>query len=94
MPDIRDRDVLLLDDIFDTGHTLTGVIEKIGEFEPRSVRSAVLLCKTGRREVDLEPDFVAFDIPDEFVIGYGLDYGDEYRNLPFIGCLDSSQLPD
>lgn len=92
LPDIRDRDVLLLDDIFDTGHTLTGVIAKISEFEPRSLRSAVLLSKTGRCEVDMRPDFVTFDIPDEFVIGYGLDYEDEYRNLPYIGSLDSAQF--
>lgn len=91
MPDIRARDVLLIDDIFDTGHTLTGVIEKIKEFEPRSLRSAVLLSKTGRQEVEMRPDFITFDIPDEFVIGYGLDYEDEYRNLPYIGSLDCSE---
>lgn len=90
MPDIRDRDVLLVDDIFDTGHTLTGVVEKIGNFGPSSLRSAVLLSKTGRCEVEMQPDFVTFDIPDEFVIGYGLDYEDEYRNLPYIGSLDCS----
>ncbi len=94
MPDIRERDVLLLDDIFDTGHTLTGVTNKVNQLGPRSVRSAVLLSKTGRCEVDMRPDFVTFDIPDEFVIGYGLDYEDEYRNLPYIGSLDSSQLPE
>ncbi|MGI9517138.1 MAG: hypoxanthine phosphoribosyltransferase, partial [Pirellulaceae bacterium] len=93
MPDIRDRDVLLLDDIFDTGHTLMGVTEKISEFGPKSLRSAVLLSKTGRCEVDMQPDFLTFDIPDEFVIGYGLDYEDEYRNLPFIGSIVSLQRP-
>ena len=87
MPDIKDRDVLLIDDIFDTGHTLSGVIEKINQFGPKSLRSAVLLSKTGRQEVEMRPDFVTFDIPDEFVIGYGLDYEDEYRNLPYIGSL-------
>ncbi|MGI9516269.1 MAG: hypoxanthine phosphoribosyltransferase [Pirellulaceae bacterium] len=94
MPDIRDRDVLLLDDIFDTGHTLMGVTGKISEFGPKSLRSAVLLSKTGRCEVDMQPDFVTFDIPDEFVIGYGLDYADEYRNLPFIGSIVSLPRPD
>ena len=89
MPDIRDRDVLLLDDIFDTGHTLKGVTDQIGQFGPKSLRSAVLLSKTGRCEVDMQPDFVTFDIPDEFVVGYGLDYEDEYRNLPFIGSVES-----
>jgi len=89
MLDIRDRDVLLIDDIFDTGHTLKGVIQRIKKMEPRSLKSAVLLYKTGRQEVDYRPDFVTFDIPDEFVIGYGLDYEDEYRNLPYIGSVHS-----
>lgn len=88
MLDIRDRDVLLIDDIFDTGHTLVGVTERIKQLGPGSLRSAVLLSKTGRQEVTYRPDFVTFDIPDEFVIGYGLDYEDEYRNLPYIGLLD------
>lgn len=88
MLDIRGRDVLLIDDIFDTGHTLDGVVDRIRQFEPRSLKSAVLLCKTGRQEVEYQPDFVTFDIPDEFVIGYGLDYEDEYRNLPYIGSLE------
>jgi hypoxanthine phosphoribosyltransferase len=77
MPDILGRDVLLIDDIFDTGHTLANVIRKVEDLGPRSVRSAVLLRKSGRQEVDLNPDFVTFEIPDEFVIGYGLDYCDE-----------------
>jgi hypoxanthine phosphoribosyltransferase len=94
MPDILGRDVLLIDDIFDTGHTMTGVIDKIDAMGPRSVRSAVLLQKTGRQKVEMRPDFVTFEIPDEFVIGYGLDYCDEYRHLPFIGTLDSSELPE
>lgn len=87
MPDIRDREVLLVDDIFDTGLTLTGVIEEIRKFEPSSLKSAVLLLKTGCQKVQMRPDFVTFDIPDEFVIGYGLDYDDEYRNLPYIGSV-------
>jgi hypoxanthine phosphoribosyltransferase len=92
MLDIRGRDVLLVDDIFDTGHTLVQVIEKMREFAPRSVRSAVLLRKKGRQEVDAQPDFVGFDIPDEFVVGYGLDYDDLYRNLPFLASLEESDL--
>ena len=93
LPAIADRDVLLIDDIFDTGHTLTGVVRKINELNPRSVRSAVLLTKTGRQEVTMRPDFVTFEIPDEFVIGYGLDHRDEYRHLPYIGVLDETDLP-
>ena len=88
MPDIRNRDVLLVDDIFDTGHTLARVIERIRDLGPTSVRSAVLLSKTGKQQVNIEPDFSMFDIPDEFVVGYGLDYRDEYRNLPYIATLE------
>jgi hypoxanthine phosphoribosyltransferase len=87
MLDVSGRDVLLVDDIFDTGHTLARTIEKMQEFGPTSIRSAVLLRKHGRQEVDYLPDFVAFDIPDEFVVGYGLDYAERYRNLPYVGVL-------
>ena len=92
MLDIADRDVLLIDDIFDTGHTLNEVIELMNELGPASLRSAVLLCKTGRQQVDWKPEYIAFDIPDEFVVGYGLDYNDEYRNLPYLACLEPSDL--
>jgi hypoxanthine phosphoribosyltransferase len=92
MPDVSDRDVLLVDDIFDTGHTLSHVIDRIGSLQPASVRSLVLLYKEGRREVELAPDFIGFRIPDEFVVGYGLDYEDEYRNLPFLAALEEEDL--
>jgi len=92
MIDISGRDVLLVDDIFDTGHTLTRVIEKMHELKPNSIRSAVLLKKQGRVEVDYAPDYAAFDIPDEFVVGYGLDYEDMYRNLPYLAALEQSDL--
>ncbi len=92
MLDITDRDVLLIDDIFDTGHTLKEVIQMMKSLGPASLRSAVLLKKSGRQEVHLVPDFVAFDIPDEFVVGYGLDFNDEYRNLPYLACLEPSDL--
>jgi hypoxanthine phosphoribosyltransferase len=92
MPDIRGRDVLLLDDIFDTGHTLVGLLDRIRSLGPRSVRSAVLLRKVGRCEVEIAPDYVVFDIPDEFVVGYGLDYEDSYRHLPYIAVLEPSDL--
>ncbi|MCH2114246.1 MAG: hypoxanthine phosphoribosyltransferase [Pirellulales bacterium] len=90
--DISGRDVLLVDDIFDTGHTLKSVIEKMQEYGPSSIRSAVLLKKEGRQEVACEPDFTAFRIPDEFVVGYGLDYEDMYRNLPYLAALESHDL--
>ncbi len=92
MLDVSGRDVLLVDDIFDTGHTLAQVIEKMRDFGPTSIRSAVLLRKHGRQEVDYEPDFVAFDIPDEFVVGYGLDYEDMYRNLPYLAALEPDDI--
>lgn len=92
MLDISGRDVLLVDDIFDTGHTLVKVTEKMQEFNPASVRSAVLLLKHGRQEVDVQPDFIGFDIPNEFVVGYGLDYEDLYRNLPYLASLDEEDL--
>jgi len=92
MLDISGRDVLLVDDIFDTGHTLVQVLEKMRQFGPLSIRSAVLLRKRGRQEVDYQPDFVAFDIPDEFVVGYGLDYEDMYRNLPYLAALEPADI--
>jgi hypoxanthine phosphoribosyltransferase len=93
MLDISGRDVLLIDDIFDTGHTLAKVVELLNDYGPTSLRSAVLLRKTGRQEVVYQPDFVGFQIPDEFVVGYGLDYNDEYRNLPYLAALEPSDLP-
>ena len=92
MLDIKNRDVLLIDDIFDTGHTLDKVTAKIAQHGPTSLESAVLLCKTGRQEVEYRPEFIAFDIPDEFVVGYGLDYNDEYRNLPYLACLEDADI--
>lgn len=92
MLDISGRDVLLVDDIFDTGHTLVQVLEKMRDFGPTSIRSAVLLRKNGRQEIDYQPDFVGFDIPDEFVVGYGLDYEDMYRNLPYLAALEPDDI--
>lgn len=94
MPDIAGRDVLLVDDIFDTGNTLFEVLTMLDEFQPASVRSAVLMHKVGRQEVSLKPDYVGFEIPDKFVVGYGLDYNDLYRNLPYIGVLEPQDLAE
>jgi hypoxanthine phosphoribosyltransferase len=91
-PDVRDRDVLLIDDIYDTGHTLAAVVRHLEELGARSVRSAVLLRKTGRRQVELMPDHVGFEIPNVFVVGYGLDYNDLYRNLPYVAAMDAADL--
>jgi len=92
VPDLKGRDVVVLDDIFDTGNTMVGLYEAVKEFEPASIRSAVLLWKTDRTVVEMEPDYFCFQIPDEFVVGYGLDYNDEFRNLPFIGVPDEDDL--
>ena len=85
-------DVLLVDDIFDTGNTLWELIPQIDDLGPASISTAVLLRKQGRSEVPIKPDFVAFDIPNVFVVGYGLDYRDIYRNLPYVAVLDAAEL--
>ena len=88
MPDVKDRDVLLVDDILDTGRTLAAVRHRlITGCGALSVRSCVLLRKDIPREIDVAADYVAFDIPDAFVVGYGLDYMGHYRNLPYVGIL-------
>lgn len=92
MLDVTDKDVLVVDDIFDTGKTLRAVVDSVKSMGPRSVATAVLLHKDGRQVVDLQPDFAAFKIPDEFVVGYGLDYQDLYRNLPFLAVLEESDI--
>lgn len=85
--DIAQRDVLLIDDILDTGKTLKLVSDLIWSQHPSSLRSCVLLDKKARREVPIEANFVGFQIPDKFVVGYGLDFAERYRNLPGIGVL-------
>ena len=90
--DITQRHVLIIDDIFDTGHTLLGLTTRLKNLNPATVKSAVLLRKANRCEVHCKPDFVGFDIPDEFVVGYGLDYRDEYRNLPFVAALEPDEI--
>ncbi|MEO2030633.1 MAG: hypoxanthine phosphoribosyltransferase [Planctomycetaceae bacterium] len=92
VPDLTGRNVVILDDIFDTGKTMVGLYEAVEPFAPASIRSAVLLWKKDRTIVNLQPDYFCFQIPDEFVVGYGLDYNDEFRNLPFIGVPDDHDL--
>ena len=87
LPDVAGRDVLLLDDILDTGHTLATLVDRMRDLGPLRVRTAVLLRKVGRQEVAIEPDYCGFTIPDAFVVGYGLDFDDDYRHLPYIGVL-------
>jgi hypoxanthine phosphoribosyltransferase len=92
LPEITGRDVLVIDDIFDTGHTLKEVVALLSERGPRSIRSAVLVLKQGKQQVSLRPDYVGFEIPDVFVVGYGLDYHDAYRNLPYLAALEPSDI--
>jgi hypoxanthine phosphoribosyltransferase len=92
-PDVRGRDILLLDDILDTGRTLDYLVRHLGGLNPTSLHVAVLLRKRGRQVVPVQPDFCGFDIPDAFVVGYGLDFNDEYRNLPYIAVLPDARSP-
>ena len=85
--DVRGRDVLLVDDILDTGKTMARVLEKLTLLRPRRIRICVLLSKEARRTENVRADYVGFEIPDEFVVGYGLDFAERYRNLPFVGVL-------
>jgi hypoxanthine phosphoribosyltransferase len=92
LPEIAGRDVLVIDDIFDTGHTLVEVLGLMKEHQPRSIRTAVLVLKQGKQVVALRPDYVGFDIPDVFVVGYGLDYNDAFRNLPYLAALEPADI--
>lgn len=87
LPPVVGRDVLIVDDIFDTGQTLRRVVDEVAALGAKSVRSIVLLQKDVPRTIDYTPDWIAFDIPDEFVVGYGLDFNGEYRQLPYVGIL-------
>jgi hypoxanthine phosphoribosyltransferase len=92
LPNLTGQHVLIVDDIFDTGHTLNEVRKHIQTLQPAAVYTAVLLQKNGRQEIELDVDFVAFEIPDEFVVGYGLDYQDLYRNLPYVAILEEHEI--
>lgn len=85
--DVKGRDVLLVDDILDTGRTLRRVLEKLCLLGPKRIRTCVLLDKPARRVERVKADYVGFTIPDQFVVGYGLDFAEKYRNLPFVGVL-------
>ena len=85
--DVRGRDVLLVDDILDTGKTLRAVVDKLNQLKPRQIKTCVLLDKPPRRVENIQADYAGFEIPDLFVVGYGLDYAERYRNLPFVGVL-------
>ena len=85
--DISGRHVLIVEDIIDTGRTITYLLENLRVRQPASLRICTLLSKPDRREVELDVDYIGFEIPNEFVIGYGLDYAENYRNLRYIGVL-------
>jgi hypoxanthine phosphoribosyltransferase len=85
--DVRGRDVLVVDDILDTGRTLSAVMQRLKKLRPSSVRICALLDKPVRREKKVQADYAGFEIPDLFVVGYGLDFAERYRNLPFVGVL-------
>ena len=84
---LEGKDILIVEDILDSGLTLSYIKELLASRGPRSIKIATLLDKPSRRKVDLQADYVGFSVPDEFVIGYGLDYDEKYRNLPYIGIL-------
>jgi len=84
---VRGRDVLLVDDILDTGRTISRVLPKLRALRPRRIKICVLLDKPARRTEKIQANYVGFSIPDHFVIGYGLDFAERYRNLPFVGVL-------
>lgn len=85
--DVAGRDVLLVDDILDTGKTMRRVLAKLFVLKPRRIKTCVLLDKPSRRVENVKADYVGFEIPDKFVVGYGLDFAERYRNLPFVGVL-------
>jgi len=81
---IKGRDVIIVEDIIDTGNTLSKVVEILSIRQPRSLTLCTLLDKPSRREVEVDVDWIGFSIPDEFVVGYGIDYAERYRNLPYV----------
>lgn len=91
--DVKGKDVLLVEDIVDSGLTVQYLVKKISKRKPRSVKVCTLLSKPERRVVEVQIDYVGFRIPDKYVVGYGLDYQQEYRNLPYLAVLDKVDEP-
>ena len=85
--DLSGRNVLIVEDIMDTGVTLSHLVPMLKMRNPESVKICSILDKPSRRKVSLVPDYIGFQVPDEFVVGYGLDYDEKYRNLPFVGVV-------
>jgi len=86
--DIKEKEVLLLEDIIDTGRTIKRLKEELMKMQPKSLRTVCLLDKPSRRDVDMKVDYVGYEIEDRFVVGYGLDYDEKYRYLPFIAEIE------
>ena len=85
--DLSGRDVLIVEDVLDTGVTLSNLVPMLKMRHPNSVRICAILDKPARRKTDIRADYIGFEVPDAFVVGYGLDYDEKYRNLPFVGVL-------
>ncbi len=85
---IKDKDVIVIEDIVDSGRTLSYLMEMLRDRGPKSLRLCTLLDKPDRRVIDVHVDYTGFQIPDEFVVGYGLDYDQKYRNLPYVGIVE------
>ena len=85
---LKDKEVLVIEDIVDSGRTLSYLLEMLQDRGPKSLRLCTLLDKPSRRVVEVNVDYTGFEIPDEFVVGYGLDYDQKYRNLPYIGIVE------
>lgn len=85
--DLSGKDVLIVEDILDTGITLSHLVPMLKMRKPSSVKICTILSKPSRRKADIVPDYIGFEVPDEFVVGYGLDYDEKYRNLPYVGVL-------
>lgn len=92
--DIEGRDVLVVEDILDTGLTLKYLLRNLASRKPRSLEVVTLLSKEGKQQVPIDCKYIGFSVPDEFVVGYGLDYAERYRNLPYIGVLRPAVYAD
>ena len=88
--DMENVDFIVVEDIIDSGNTLSHLVKYLSERGANSVKTCTLLDKPSRRKVDFVPDYIGAEIPDEFVVGYGLDFDEKYRNLPFVGVLSPS----
>lgn len=88
---LEGKEVIVIEDIIDSGRTLSYLLEVLGKRNPKSIKLCTLLDKPDRRVTDIDVDYVGFEIPDKFVVGYGLDYAQKYRNLPYIGVVEFSE---